>query len=68
MLSISFVSQVGYSASQAALLISGIWGIFYFREVTKPAMIGKWFLSAFVTITGILLLGYESSPAGEGGR
>jgi len=58
---------VGYSASQAALLISGIWGIFYFREVTKPMIICKWFLSAFVTIIGILLLGYESSPA-SGGR
>jgi len=57
---------VGYSASQAALLISGIWGIFYFKEVTKPLIIGKWFLSAFVTIAGILLLGYESSPAGPG--
>lgn len=59
---------VGYSASQAALLISGIWGIFYFKEVTKPSIIGKWFLSAFVTIAGILLLGYESSPAGPGRR
>ena len=57
---------VGYSASQAALLISGIWGIFYFREVTKCMIIWKWFLSAFVTIIGILLLGYESSPAGAG--
>lgn len=51
---------VGYSASQAALLVSGMWGIFYFKEVTNPATIGKWFISAIVTITGILLLGYES--------
>lgn len=45
---------------------SGIWGIFYFKEVTKPKIICKWFLSATVTIAGILLLGYESSPAGPG--
>lgn len=45
---------------------SGIWGIFYFKEVTKPKIICKWFLSATVTIVGILLLGYESSPAGPG--
>jgi len=57
---------VGYSASQAALLISGMWGIFYFKEVSKPLTIGKWFMSALVTIAGILLLGYESSPAGPG--
>mmetsp|Transcript_26443 Transcript_26443/g.48662 ORF Transcript_26443/g.48662 Transcript_26443/m.48662 type:complete len:377 (-) Transcript_26443:89-1219(-) len=57
---------VGYSASQGALLISGIWGIFYFKEVSKPSIICKWFMSAFVTIAGILLLGYESSPASPG--
>lgn len=59
---------VGYSASQAALLVSGIWGIFYFKEVTKPSIICKWFASASVTIVGILLLGYESSPTGPGRR
>mmetsp|Transcript_15396 Transcript_15396/g.32577 ORF Transcript_15396/g.32577 Transcript_15396/m.32577 type:complete len:378 (-) Transcript_15396:180-1313(-) len=59
---------VGYSASQLALLVSGMWGIFYFKEVSKPSIIGKWFLSAFVTIAGILLLGYESSPSGPGRR
>ncbi|KAL7511027.1 hypothetical protein ACHAXN_007894 [Cyclotella atomus] len=51
---------VGYSASQAALLVSGMWGIFYFKEVTSPRTIAKWFFSAIVTIVGILLLGYES--------
>jgi len=57
---------VGYSASQAALLIAGMWGIFYFKEVKACAIIGKWFVSAFITICGILLLGYESSPAMPG--
>ncbi|KAL7471037.1 hypothetical protein ACHAXS_013729 [Conticribra weissflogii] len=51
---------VGYSASQAALLVSGMWGMFYYKEVTNPVTVVKWFLSAFVTIGGILLLGYES--------
>jgi glucose uptake protein GlcU len=51
---------VGYSASQAALLVSGVWGIFYFKEVTNPTTIDKWFVSAILTIAGILLLGYES--------
>jgi glucose uptake protein GlcU len=59
---------VGYPASQAALLVAGLWGIFYYREVTKPKTIMKWFSSAFVTIFGILLLGYESSSAGGPGR
>ena len=55
---------VGYSASQAALLVSGMWGIFYFKEVTNVITIGKWFFSAIVTIAGILLLGYESRSGG----
>ena len=59
---------VGYPASQAALLVAGLWGIFYYREVTTPKTIMKWFLSAFVTILGIILLGYESSSAGRQGR
>ncbi|KAL7543860.1 hypothetical protein ACHAXR_013229 [Thalassiosira sp. AJA248-18] len=59
---------VGYSAAQASLLVSGIWGIFYFHEVSKPSIICKWFLSASVAVSGILLLGYESSPAGPGRR
>ena len=59
---------VGYPASQAALLVAGLWGIFYYREVTKPKTIIKWFMSAFVTIFGILMLGYESSSAGGPGR
>jgi glucose uptake protein GlcU len=59
---------VGYPASQAALLVAGLWGIFYYHEVTKPKTIMKWFISAFVTIFGILLLGYESSSAGGPGR
>ena len=59
---------VGYPASQAALLVAGLWGIFYYREVTKPKTIIKWFVSATVTIVGILLLGYESSSTGGPGR
>ncbi|KAK1740806.1 TMEM144 family transporter [Skeletonema marinoi] len=59
---------VGYPASQAALLVAGLWGIFYYREVTRPTTVIKWFMSAFVTIFGILLLGYESSSTGGPGR
>lgn len=58
--------SVGYSATQAALFVSGIWGIFYYNEVTKSSVIVKWFLSAMVTVSGILLLGYVSTPAVQG--
>ncbi|KAL7437777.1 hypothetical protein ACHAXH_008819 [Discostella pseudostelligera] len=57
---------VGYSASQSALLISGAWGILFYKEVTKPPTILKWILSAVVTIFGILLLGYVSHTSEPG--
>lgn len=50
---------VGYSVVQAAMLVSGLWGIFYFREITDSVAIMKWFVSAGLTISGILLLSYE---------
>ena len=50
---------VGYSATQASMLVSGLWGIFYFNEVEGFETISKWFLSASVTVVGILLLSYE---------
>ena len=42
-----------------AILVSGLWGIFYFHEVRGAETIAKWFMSALVTIFGILLLSYE---------
>jgi len=50
---------VGYSVCQSAMLVSGIWGIFWFGEVKGAAAIGKWFAAASVTLIGILWLSYE---------
>ncbi len=50
---------VGYSLTQSSMLISGIWGIFYFQEVKGVAIRTKWFMSAIITITGILMLSFE---------
>jgi glucose uptake protein GlcU len=50
---------VGYSAVQLNLLVSGLWGIFYYHEVEGKATICKWFLSAVFAVGGILLLSYE---------
>jgi len=54
---------VGYSTTQSSMLISGIWGIFYFREVEGLAPILKWNLAASVTVLGILMLSYEHHEA-----
>lgn len=50
---------VGYPVIQTAILVSGLWGIFYFREVHGTRRISLWFTSSLLTICGILLLSYE---------
>ena len=50
---------VGNSLVQSKILISGLWGIFYFKEVKDPKAIGKWFASATVCVASILWLSYE---------
>ena len=58
---------VGYPLSQTSILISGLWGIFYFGEVQGADRIGKWILSSLLTIFGILLLSYEHYESEEDG-
>uniref|UniRef100_A0A6T6DR75 EamA domain-containing protein n=1 Tax=Craspedostauros australis TaxID=1486917 RepID=A0A6T6DR75_9STRA len=50
---------VGYSVVQASMLVSGLWGIFYFREIKGISRISCWFLSGALTVFGILSLSYE---------
>jgi glucose uptake protein GlcU len=50
---------VGYPLVQTSILISGLWGLFYFNEVTGFERRIKWFASSLLTVFGILLLSYE---------
>ena len=54
---------VGYSVVQLNLLVSGVWGIFYYNEVEGKATICKWFIAAVFAVGGILLLSYEHHAA-----
>ncbi|CAB9496997.1 expressed unknown protein [Seminavis robusta] len=59
-LSVDYLGEgVGYCVVQASMLVSGLFGIFYFKEVKGMATISKWFLSALLTVSGILVLSYE---------
>ncbi|KAG7339660.1 drug/metabolite transporter superfamily protein [Nitzschia inconspicua] len=59
-LAVQYLGQgVGYSATQASMLVSGLWGINYFHEIKGTETILKWYGSAMVTVVGILLLSYE---------
>ena len=65
MISVTYLGEgVGYSMTQSAMLVSGLWGIFLFKEITNPAAIRGWLASACLTIAGILLLSYNHLPAG----
>ena len=54
---------VGYSTTQASMLVSGVWGNFYFKEIEGTGAILKWNAAASVTVLGILLLSYEHHEA-----
>ena len=55
----SLGQAVGYSVIQAGMLVSGLWGIFYFHEIVGFRRICNWMLSAMLTIVGIILLSFQ---------
>jgi glucose uptake protein GlcU len=59
-LSVAILGQgVGYSIVQSQLLVAGLWGVFYYREIRGLHVVTSWFLFACVTVVGILLLSQE---------
>lgn len=50
---------VGNSLVQLKILISGLWGIFYYKEIQNKRSIKLWFLSACICVSGILGLSYQ---------
>ena len=50
---------VGYSIVQGQMLIAGLWGIMWYREVQGVWAISAWFVCACVTVTGIVFLSHE---------
>lgn len=60
LITISVLGQgVGYSFVQTSMLVSGLWGIFYFSEIQGTTVIAKWLLSSLVTVIGIMGLSFE---------
>lgn len=52
---------VGNSFVQTSMLVSGLWGIFIFKEIEGRERILKWLSSACIAMTGVLWLSYEHS-------
>lgn len=44
-------------------LCSGIWGIYYYKEIRDPKSIRNWFLSALLSVLGIIWLSRERIAA-----
>ena len=57
---VTYLGQaIGNSLVQSKIFISGLWGIFWFKEVKDPKAIGKWFASASLCVASILWLSHE---------
>lgn len=57
MVSVQYLGEgVGYSVTQSSMLVSGLWGMFYFREVKGIAPRLRWLGASLLTLLGILLL------------
>mmetsp|Transcript_28450 Transcript_28450/g.80083 ORF Transcript_28450/g.80083 Transcript_28450/m.80083 type:complete len:496 (-) Transcript_28450:2255-3742(-) len=56
---------VGNSLVQSKILISGLWGILFFKEISDRRMVRRWFASAIVCVVAILCLSYERLVAKE---
>jgi len=53
---------VGISLTQSSMLVTGLWGICWFKEITNPIAIRGWLASACLALSGILLLSYNHVP------
>jgi hypothetical protein len=53
---------IGQSVIQASMLISGLWGLFYYNEVSAGKDILLWLLSASVALVGVLWLSRVHKP------
>ena len=48
--------SIGFPLTQTALLVSGLWGLLLFREITRPSAIIIFFCSAVILLAGAVLL------------
>ena len=67
-LSVTYLGQgVGNSLVQTKILISGLWGIVWYKEITGTSIVIKWFAAATTTVVAIIWLSLERIHAGGGG-
>ena len=63
-LAITYLGQgVGNSIVQSKILVSGLWGIFWYKEVVGTKTVAKWFASAGICMIAIIWLSLERLEA-----
>ncbi|KAG7365033.1 drug/metabolite transporter superfamily protein [Nitzschia inconspicua] len=68
-ISVTYLGQgVGNSLIQSKILVSGLWGIFWYHEIKGAATIAKWFASAGICMLAIIWLSIERLEAKAGGH
>lgn len=50
---------MGYSLNQSSMIISGLWGILYYKEIPGLQNILGFFLSSVIVFVGIILMGRD---------
>ena len=65
-MAVTYLGQgVGNSLVQAKILVSGLWGIFWYKEITGASTIINWFISAVLAVFAIICLSLERLEAGH---
>lgn len=68
-LAVTYLGQgVGNSLVQTKILVSGLWGIFFYKEISGAKTIGMWFLSASIAVLAIIWLSLERLFAASTGH
>jgi glucose uptake protein GlcU len=61
-LSVTYLGEgIGMSMVQSCMIVSGVWGIFWFQEIQNMVSIVCWFVSAGITVWSILFLAHEET-------
>lgn len=59
-ISVAYLGQgIGNTCIQVKIMVAGLWGLLYYKEIKGAATITKWFTSAMLALTGILVLSHE---------
>jgi len=51
-------NTIGFPLVQCQILISGMWGIFYYKEVQGFKLIASFFMFALIMLGGVILLSF----------